>query len=408
MAGPKSKAAGSITPKGPGKWIVRVQTGVDEHGKRVREHRVVNGSLRDAQDRLTELLNTKKKNDGRATCAVRWRLGAWVSEYLKSYTATKGPRTRYDLERTFARMFKIDPGLGGVDLKRLGPERLQDFISTLQSKRRWQQVKGRTDRIETDSPLSPRTIRIYHSALRIVLNKALRLGLVTQNVATLVDLPKPKRTERPFLTPEQAERFLAASTDNRFYALFATLLLAGIRPGEAFGLKWSDLTGDKLRVQRAVVWLPGKSSRPIFASTKTGRARAIALGERLVKILHRHRIQQVEWRLKMGTTYNDQGLMFATEFGEPLHLSNLVRRHFHPLLKKAGVDRINLYSLRHSHASLSLAAGVDVKVIQERLGHASITLTLDTYVHVSPGMQEKAAERLDTLLASTKAAGGSR
>src|ERR1035437_2429328 len=408
MAGSKSNTAGSITPKGPGRWIVRVQLGVDANGKRVREHRVIIGTRRDAQDHLTELLNTKRKDKGLAATVSRLRLGEWVAEYQANYSGSKGPRTRFDQERVFRRMFKIDRELGGVELTKLTPQRIQRFIATLQRARKYQQVKGGAERIETDAPLSPRTIRIYHGALRTVLNKALRLGMIGRNPATLVDLPRTERTEKAFLAPEQAERFLAASVGERFHALFATLILAGLRPGEAFALHWSDLDGDKLRVQRALVWLPGKDQQPIFASTKTGRARTIALGDRLVRILQRHRVQQIEWRLKMGGTYQDQGLLFATELGGPLRLSSVVRRHFHPLLKKAGLSRINLYSLRHSHASLSLAAGVDVKVIQERLGHASITLTLDTYVHASPGMQEKAAGQLDALLASTKAAGAAR
>ena len=107
----------------------------------------------------------------------------------------------------------------------------------------------------------------------------------------------------------------------------------------------------------------------------------------------------------MGATYVDQDLMFATEFGGPLQIRNVVMRHFKPLLRRAKLPDIRLYDLRHSHATILHENGESVKVIQERLGHASITLTLDTYVHVAPGMQEKAADRLDSLLASTKAAG---
>src|ERR1019366_7876356 len=276
MAGSKSNTAGSINPKGPGRWIVRVQLGVDATGKRVREHRVIMGTRRDAQDHLTELLNTKRKDKGLAATVSRLRLGEWVAEYQANYSGSKGPRTRFDQERVFRRMFKIDRELGGVELTKLTPQRIQRFIATLQAARRYQQVKGGSERIATDAPLSPRTIRIYHGALRTVLNKALRLGMIGRNPATLVDLPKSERTKPAFLAPEQ---------DERFHALFATFIFAGLRPGEAFALHWSDLDRDQLRVQRALVWLPGKDRQPIFASTKTGRARTIALGPRLVKIL---------------------------------------------------------------------------------------------------------------------------
>lgn len=106
----------------------------------------------------------------------------------------------------------------------------------------------------------------------------------------------------------------------------------------------------------------------------------------------------------MGATYENSGLIFASEKGSILHLRNIDARYFKPLLKEAGLPKVRLYDLRHTHATLLLAAGEHPKVVQERLGHSTITLTLDTYSHVVPGMQERAAERLDSLLDNSKAA----
>lgn len=249
---------------------------------------------------------------------------------------------------------------------------------------------------------------MYHGALRAVLNDAVRLDKLTRSVATLIKLPRLLKPERTAFNAVEAARFLQHASSERHFAIFATLLLAGVRPSEALALKWSDINAGTLRVQRALVWLPGKDRAPIFASTKTDRVRTIALGERLVGILQRHRVKQARSRLSLGGSYDsDLNLIFGTELGGPLQLHNVVRA-FKKVLRRAALKDMRFYDLRHSHATMLHAMGVPVKVIQSRLGHASITLTLDTYVHDSPGMQEEAAGQLDALLASTKAAGAAR
>jgi integrase len=146
------------------------------------------------------------------------------------------------------------------------------------------------------------------------------------------------------------------------------------------------------------VWIAGR--KPFLDETKTRRARTVALGERVFKAFEKQRRLQAQARLILGATYEDHGLVFASETGAPLSAQNVSSRYFKPLLKSAGLPDVRLYDLRHSHATLLLAAGEHPKVVQERLGHATITLTLDTYSHVVPGMQERAAQRLDALLAS--------
>jgi integrase len=408
MARPRSHNAGSITPKGPGRWVVRLQLGKDATGKRVREHRTIRGTRRDAQRHLNKL--TSRIEEGLPAAPTQVTLGAWAATCLKNWKGSKAPRTMRDYEQIFRRIFAFDRTLGGTPIspQTLTHERVQQFIDALKHTKKRKQVKGKKGWFDTDAALSPRTIRIYHGALRTLMSEAVRLRMVPYNVVSLVRPPALQRPDRMFLTAEQANQLLDAAAESRFHALFATLLLAGLRPGEAFGLKWSDLDGRELRIQRALVWLPGKNNPPIFANTKTGRARTVVIWDRLTRILERHRAAQTAWQKELNGAYKDQDLVFASEVGGPLQLRNVVMRHFKPLLRRAALPNIRLYDLRHAYATLSHAAGVDVKVIQERLGHASITLTLDTYVHVSPGMQEKAAESLDALLTSAKAARAGR
>lgn len=124
------------------------------------------------------------------------------------------------------------------------------------------------------------------------------------------------------------------------------------------------------------------------------------LGDRALKALQRHKVAQAKWKLLCGEDYQDRGLIFATATGAIMPAENLPHRLFRQLLAEAKLPRIRLYDLRHSHATLLMSAGEPPKVVQERLGHSSIQLTLDTYSHVIPGMQERATERLETLLAA--------
>jgi integrase len=116
--------------------------------------------------------------------------------------------------------------------------------------------------------------------------------------------------------------------------------------------------------------------------------------------LREHRRQQAEARLKAGSDWQAYDLVFCTREGKPLQARNILRRHMRPILKRAELPILNLYSLRHTCATLLLSAGVNPKIVSERLGHASIVLTLDTYSHVLPDMQQTAADKLEKILFS--------
>jgi integrase len=387
----QSRRRGSILPRGSGAWYVRVSLGTDATGKQIRLGKIVHGTKRDADRCLTELL--KRRDDGVPVAYSQQRLGEWIEEWLTTWRNNISERTRGDYQRIFRRYLRNE--LLSRKLSRLAPEEIQDLVNELSRR-----------------GLSPRTVRMLHGGLRACLNTALRLGKVPRNVATLVDLPARGHRELRCFTPDEGQQFLeAAEADQRardavgndqasFSALFITLLLTGLRPGEALALKWSDLDGSYLRVQRALT--TGSKNEKLIASTKTGRSRVLPLGERALRTLQQHRVRQAKWKLKLGGLYQDRGLIFANETGGLLDAQNIVNRHYKPLLNRAGLPAIRLYDLRHSHATLLMAAGEHPKVVQERLGHSTITLTLDTYTHVVPGMQELASSRLDALLAERK------
>jgi len=248
--------------------------------------------------------------------------------------------------------------------------------------------------------LSPKTVRHVHGVLRSALNQAVKWRLLPLNPALAVDLPKKEKVEMSAFSVEQATKFLEHAADDRYAALFALALTTGMRPGEYLGLKWKDvdLKNGLVAVRRTLV--PIKKGGWEFGEPKIAQGnRGIPLSKSVTKALAEHRKKQVEERLKAGADYANHDLVFATKTGEPIGLRNFVNRHFKVILRAASLpSKFRLYDLRHSCATLLLAQGEHPKIVSERLGHASVTLTLDTYSHVLPTMQQGAAEKLEAVL----------
>ena len=245
--------------------------------------------------------------------------------------------------------------------------------------------------------LSPRTCQYARAILRSALGQALRWGIVSRNVATLVEVPRVKRHEIQPLTPEQARTLLATMRGHRLDALFTVALALGLRQGEALGLQWDAVDLDA-RVLHVRASLQRVEKRWHLVEPKSARSRrTVALPEVLVSALRSHRVRQLEERLAAGARWRESGFVFATGIGTPFEPSSLTKA-FKALLVKAGVPDIRFHDLRHTAATFLLAQGVDARTIMETLGHSQISLTLNTYAHVLPTLQRDAARLMNDLL----------
>jgi integrase len=180
----------------------------------------------------------------------------------------------------------------------------------------------------------------------------------------------------------------------------------GMRQSELLGLTWSDVDLDAgtVHVRRQLIWTPGRG--PSFSEPKTAKGRrVIRLPHIAAEALRAHRRQQLEERLALGAAWEDHDLVFPNEVGRPVERNNLVKRSFLPLLAKAGLPRIRFHDLRHTAATLLLSLGEHPKVVQERLGHSTISVTLDVYSHVLPDLQRQAASKLDGLFGARGVSG---
>ncbi len=195
----------------------------------------------------------------------------------------------------------------------------------------------------------------------------------------------------------------AAKSRNAAY--FYLAITTGLRQAELFGLKWSDLDWETLRlqVQRQVQRVRGNGLIFTDPKTATGR-RVVILGKSTKTVLQNHLKRQQLERKFAGDKWIDNDLIFTSTIGTPVDHRNLFRE-FKKLLKEAGLPEIRFHDLRHTAATLMLQQNIHPKVVQERLGHSDISLTLNTYSHVLPGMQEEAAEKMDRLLTPIEISG---
>ena len=374
-----------------GKIYARV-TYTGEDGKRRQVWRRAE-SKSEAKELAKELIHDLDEYGETVLTGDRITLDQYLDHWLRAAAKPRlRERTYTDYDEMLTRY--VRPVIGRKVLSNVRPLDIQSLYS---------------DMLERD--LSARTVRYAHAILTSALKQAVRWRMLTQNPASLVELPKQSRKEMQALSLDDAERFLKAASEDRYGMLFALALSTGMRPEEYLGLQWKDVdlkTGFVV-VQRTLTWRR-KGGGYYFDEPKTARSRrTIPLPAGLLPSFAAHKRNQAEERLKAGPKYKNLELVFATTEGGPLMNRNLLRRHFKPILKRADLpDSIRMYDLRHSCATLLLAAQENPKVVSERLGHASITLTLDTYSHVLPSMQQAATEKLNDLLYASKSQGRSK
>jgi integrase/predicted RNA-binding Zn-ribbon protein involved in translation (DUF1610 family) len=258
-------------------------------------------------------------------------------------------------------------------------------------------ILARRGRRSGEAGLSAQTIRHVHAVLHRALRDAVRWGLISRNPIESADPPRVSSArEMHTWNPEQLEAFLTFTEADRLHALWQLLALSGMRRGEACGLRWSDcdLEQGRIAVCRALVPV---ARTVLVTEPKTARGkRSIALDERTVAVLRAHAQQQASER-ERAEGWTDAGLVFTGRDGRALP-PNSVSRCFVRAVKRAKLPEIRLHDLRHTHATLALRAGIHPKVVSERLGHATVAITLDTYSHAIPALQEEAASRIAGLV----------
>lgn len=385
-------ATGSIERRGTdaqGKPIWRVSVTVPSTGERVRK--TVHGPRRDAEA-MRRRLGSEVDQGGHISPAgmtVCDLLTRWLADYAE-VPGNLRPKTAREYRAHVER--DILPALGSIPLARLTPLDIQGlYAAGLRDPR-----PGLKDAAGNTRPLSPATVRRWHIILHRALGHAVKWRLLASNPADAVEPPAARHAEAQALDAAEAGRLLEAARGKTLEVPIALALLAGLRRGEVFGLRWEDVDLDAgiLRVRQALDY---HAKPPTFGPPKTAKSRrTVALPARLVELLRRHRQEQQGMRLLAGPVWVGHGLVCCRADGSPVLFN--VNRDLDVLLRAAKCRRVTFHMLRHSHGSLLALQGVGPKVVAERLGHADASITLRTYTHEYETQDRQAADAMDGLL----------
>jgi len=380
---------GCIRKRSKGSWTIWVELGCDpETGKRKQQTLTIHGSKKDAERELRAVL-TRIEGGAHvkpAKMTVREYLEHWLQDYA---TINTGPRT-YEGYAGIVHAHLI-PALGSIPLVALQPQHIQNYYSkALQF--------GRKD---GKGGLSAETIRHDHRVLFEVLRHAVKQGMLIRNVAEAVNPPHPDHKEMATLGLESVNKLLDAVRGTPYYDLFYTAMYTGLRRSELLALRWHhiDLELATLSVVETIHQLRNREYVTRQPKSKRGR-RLIALSPSLAVLLRDHKAKQELDRMLLGKLLLPNDLVFSNPDGTPLRPNSITRR-FKEVADSIGLNGVRFHDLRHTHATLMLRQGIHPKIVSERLGHSSIAITLDTYSHVLPGLQEAAARKFDEGLRTT-------
>ena len=374
---------GSIIKRGDS-YRIRISLGKDvTTGKYTSYFETFRGGKPEADKRLRELLTALDK--GVFVKPVKDTLGEYLKSWLRDYCRPNLSSRTHELYSYICNKHLI-PKLGNKRLVDIRPQHLQRLYAE-----------------KAESGLSNRTVQLIHVTLHKALKNAVKAGLLVRNITESVDAPKIQRREMHVMSETDLHLFLEYAKDSPYYALFYTSLFTGMRRAELLALRWSDIDLElcQLSVTRSMQYIHGedKKNRISFKEPKTAKSRRlIALSPSTVITLREHKAKQVDLRQSLELTQlSDNDLVFSHYDGSPL-LPNSVTHAWIKLVRRCGLHGIRLHDARHTHASLLLKQGVHPKIVQERLGHGSIQITLDTYSHVAPGLQQAAAKKFDDIV----------
>ena len=360
---------GTIYQRTDGRWVAILDLGWSG-GKRRRKY-LYGKTREEAAKALARAL--AQQQQGRPFADERLT----VEQFLQTWLEAKRGALRESTWRRYRELIQVhvNPNIGRRKLARLTPDQLQRLYTDLQGIR------------------SAGTVLKVHRMLHSAFGLAVRWGAVPRNVTELVVAPVRPRHEFETFSADQARMFLKAASSDRLATLYVVAITTGMREGELLGLRWRDVDLER-RTLHLVRRLKNRTSR-----------RAVQLPELAAVALVKHRQLQAGERHRRADRWEDHDLVFPNTVGKPMNPSNLLQRHFYPLLERAGLPRIRFHDLRHSCATLLLGEGVHPKIVSELLGHSQIGITLDLYSHVTATMHAGAAEAMGRLLGGEDADG---
>lgn len=331
----------------------------------------------------------KLKKEAGMLNSSNYALGNFLDQWLETIKPNLAASTYQSYEQTVN--LHLKPALGNIALGKLKPVDIQKYYNI-------ELEGGRKDNKKTvGRSLSSTTVLYHHRVLHRALETAVKWGLINRNPADMVEPPRKAKKEMKILNEEQIAKLLDAIKDEYLYIPVFLAVMTGMRRGEILGLRWQDVD-----LQNGIIYVKQalyqrKAGEPAFTEPKTPQSkRAIQISNAVIKALEKHKTEQEKAKLFFGDEYASYDLVCCMQDGKPINPESL-SSYFADITKRLGFP-VRFHDLRHTHASLLLKAGINPKIVAERLGHNSIEITLNTYSHVMPGLQKEAADKFEEIL----------
>lgn len=373
-------ATGSIREKPTKNGIsyqITIEGGYDElTGKRIRVYKNVNGSKREAKSIMHRMI--AEMEQGKLTQKSNKKVGEWMDEWLDNYLPNIEETTR----RGYRNKIKcyIKPVLGDIYIKSLRTEHIQRMVNDM-----------------IDREFSPKSIRDAFNNINAAMKKAVKLRLIPYNPCEAVELPKLKKYRAEVYSAEMIQELLDIATGTDMYLPIFLLVMVGLRRGELLALRWEDIDfkNNILKVRKNMV--NGEKGCIIKAPKSESGIRDIYLGDDVMTVLKQARLDYMNDAFSYGVGFQNLGFVIRQEDGSPYRPDSMTQK-WERFVEAHNLPKIRLHDLRHSNATALIQAGVNPRVVQQRLGHSDVNITLNTYTHVLPEMDMEAAAKLDSII----------
>lgn len=390
MANKRGNGEGHIRRLKDGRWEARVTNGYNSKGK--QSFKYISAKTRtEVVEKLSKYLEAKRNGTYVEMCT--WTVEKWLKFWYENYSAGKTKTsTRVNDESIIDN--HLTPYIGKIKLQELKGLQIQIMYNKMLE----------NGRIDGRGGLNPKTIKNIHAVLHRALEQAVKNELIVRNPLNSVDLPRMKKKEIEILSPEEQKRLQEVCTPDHPWNMAVLLTLySGMRMGEVLGLSWDcvDFERNKIKINKQVNRLKNyekdgtnKTRLALRNETKTERSeRSIMIAPAIMQKLQEHKVAQDEYASRFGEEFNKYGLVFIRFDGDLVDPSTF-RDQYLRLLKKVEITPKRFHALRHTFATRAIESNINVKVVSEILGHATIQITLDTYCHVSFDQQEEAMQKI--------------
>lgn len=378
----RSNGEGTIFRRKDGRWCAAYY----DESPNPKRHFVYGATQKEVKEKLKE----KKERQSEENRKNIYTLEEWLLYFLENYKKNELKESTYSTYIEMYRKHIKGSEIAGIKLDKLTANQLQGYYNR-----------------KTTEGYNAKTVKHMHVLINSALEKGVQLKFVRENVGRMVILPKKKLYEAKVLSASEVSKILKEAKEDELYPIIVLTIYTGLRKGEVMALKWENvnLAKREIKIEKSlcrVIKEIGDEGKKHYEyklmEPKTEKSkRTIPLMDMAIEALNLQKQRQDKLKEKYKTIYKDEGFVFARYDGRYLNQREFMNS-YHDFLKKYGITDIRFHDLRHTFASLLLEAGESPKVIQELLGHSTITTTMDIYAHITKQGKENAVQKLEQLL----------